>query len=242
MPSVVDISVAVLFAVVLAGFEHAYLATKFKQQIADAAPNARRNAYRWEAVAQQVTSALVVALWITAGRSWAALGVVPPRGWRLVVGLGIVVVVALFVAKQLSRVRRLSESRRAALRTRLTGVDSFLPRTPDERRWFAILSVTAGVCEELLYRGYFTWLLASYVGLPGAIAVVMIVFGMAHAYQGGRGFLNAAAFSLGMSLMVILTGWLVPAMIVHALFDLNSGEIGFSVLADRGTPPLATAA
>lgn len=242
MPSVFDIAVATLFAVVLAGFEHAYLTTKFKKQIVDGVPTARRHAYRWEALAQQVTSAIVIVLWISTGRSWATLGVVPSRGWRLVVGMGIVALVALFVARQLARVRRLSESRRAALRNRLTDVASFLPRTLAERRWFAILSVTAGVCEELLYRGYLTWLVASYVGLPGAVVIVMIVFGMAHAYQGGRGFLNAAAFSLAMSSIVVLTGWLIPAMIVHALIDLNSGEIGFQVLSDRGTPPLATAA
>jgi membrane protease YdiL (CAAX protease family) len=95
------------------------------------------------------------------------------------------------------------------------------------------VSLTAGFCEELLYRGFLTWLVASYVGLPAAIGVVTVVFGLAHASLGRRGMVNAGLVGLVMSFIVVLTGWLVPAMIVHALIDIASGDVGFAVYYDR---------
>ena len=242
MPSVLDIVFAVLFFGVMAGFEHIYLGTKFKKQIAAGVPTDRRNAYRWESTSQQVMSVIVIVGWSMTGRSWDTLGLVPPRAWRLLVGLGIAVAMAALVARQLRRVRRLGERRRERLRNQLAPVESFLPHTATERRWFVVLSLTAGVCEELLYRGYLTWLLASYVGRPGGVVLVMVCFGLAHAYQGARGFVQAAATSLFLSLIIVLTGWLVPAMIIHVLMDLNSGEIAFATYAEFPAPPLATAA
>jgi hypothetical protein len=34
--------------------------------------------------------------------------------------------------------------------------------------------------------------------------------------------------------IVLLTGWLVPAMAVHALMDLSAGVLGYLLLRDPG--------
>ncbi len=47
-------------------------------------------------------------------------------------------------------------------------VEYLLPHSRDELRWFTALSVTAGVCEELLYRGFLFWVLKAYVGVARA--------------------------------------------------------------------------
>ncbi len=39
-----------------------------------------------------------------------------------------------------------------------------------------------------------------------------------------------------MTLIVALTGWLVAAMIVHALLDIGAGELGFAIYHDRPAP------
>ena len=67
-----------------------------------------------------------------------------------------------------------------------TGADDLLPRTGEERGWFAAVAVTAGCCEELLYRGV---LIAFGTGVLGlgvwpAAAIAVVVFGAAHLYQG----------------------------------------------------------
>jgi len=59
-----------------------------------------------------------------------------------------------------------------------------VPRDSHERRLWMGLSLTAGLCEEVLYRGFLIWYLRML--LPGMAAVLLaaIVFGVAHRYLG----------------------------------------------------------
>ena len=43
------------------------------------------------------------------------------------------------------------------------------------------LCFTAGICEELLFRGYLVWVLKAWIGLGAAAGVIMVIFGLAHA-------------------------------------------------------------
>ena len=105
----------------------------------------------------------------------------------------------------------------------LGDVDVLLPRTPSERRWFAAVAVTAGVTEEVFYRALaLTVLLAV---LPGgrwpALVVAALAFGLGHAYQGAVGVVGTAVAALGLGLLYLDTGSLLPGMVLHALVDLR---------------------
>ena len=66
--------------------------------------------------------------------------------WGLVIAWVIVNLVRAFQRRN----TKLRDSTVAALKR----LDFFLPVTREERLWFAVVSVTAGVCEEVLYRGF----------------------------------------------------------------------------------------
>ncbi len=103
-------------------------------------------------------------------------------------------------------------------------VSALMPRTAVERRAFAGLAVTAGVCEEVLYRGV---LLAVAVALaPGLgpwrlVLVSALAFAVAHTYQGVAGMLTS--FVLGGSLAVLFlgSGSLLLPVLYHVLVDLR---------------------
>lgn len=99
-------------------------------------------------------TAAVLALWVWEGRPWQALGLTPPAGWRLLVSVALVGPFVWLVLRQIRGVRRLTPGAASALRPKFAGVDFMLPHTAAERRWFMVLSTTAGVCEELVYRGF----------------------------------------------------------------------------------------
>jgi uncharacterized protein len=236
MPSTLDIAFALLFAVGIAGAAGAYFDRRLKRRIAAGVPNARLNAYRRAAALQWALAAATVLLWWREARPWRALGLVPAMDWRFYVGLLIAGVTLGLVLRQNGAVRRAKPARLEGLAPRLESVEMIVPRTAAEYRWFMLLSVTAGVCEELLYRGFLTWLVAAYVGLVAAIVLVSIAFGLAHAYQGRKGIVKTGAVALVMSGIVVAGGWLVPAMVVHALIDVAGGVVGYAVL----TRPRAT--
>lgn len=117
-----------------------------------------------------------------------------------------------------------------------------LPHTEREYHTFVALSITAGICEELLCRGYMMWVLRPYMNLPSAIALSAVVFGLGHAYQGAKGILKTAGVGIVMNLIVVASGWLIPAMVVHALIDATSGMLAYTVLRDQPVEVLNGAA
>jgi membrane protease YdiL (CAAX protease family) len=231
VPSGLDVALAVLFAAVIATIDALYSDRRFKRQVAAGVPDARRKWYRRVLITEWVVAVLVVALWAWQGRAWATLGLALPHGWwRLLVNAVAVATIARFVMRQNAAVRRMSAERAVQLAPRLAGLEFMLPHTAGEYRWFIALSCTAGICEELFYRGFLTWVITWYTGLPAAILIAAAAFGLAHAYQGRKGMVKAGVVGLVMSLIVLASGWLIAAMIIHALVDLAGGTVGFAVL------------
>ena len=63
------------------------------------------------------------------------------------------------------------------------------------------------------------------IGLWPAVVVSSIIFGLGHAYQGKVGILKTGAVGLVMALLVVFSGSLWIAILVHAVVDITSGRI-----------------
>lgn len=103
-------------------------------------------------------------------------------------------------------------------------VEALLPATGGERRWFAAVAVTAGVCEEVVFRGFLVLFVSTLYPRAGSVVVVMlaaVVFGAAHAYQGVAGAAGTFILGLAFGMVYLATGSLVPGMMLHALIDLR---------------------
>lgn len=105
-----------------------------------------------------------------------------------------------------------------------------IPRSRNERRLFGALSLTAGITEEFIFRGF---LLTALLQATGSLALATLLsaaaFGVVHAYQDPAGAARAAALGTLLAAPVLATGSILPAMIAHALLDLVLGL----VLADQ---------
>ena len=115
----------------------------------------------------------------------------------------------------------------------LLGVRDYRP--PTENRWFDMASITAGVCEEILYRGLLLATLVSLVGTWPAVAISSLIFGLGHAYQGVSGIVKTGLVGLILALLTVFSGSLFIAIVLHAVVDLTSGRIMGRAL--RMTPP-----
>src|SRR5437867_6751334 len=147
------------------------------------------------------------------------LDLLPPyrvTGLHVVVGL---IALALGLLPVLQRFRLTDTF--AHERTRMIA-----PRKPREFGFFYLLSVTAGVAEEMTYRGLlFTLLTALLGGWWLAALVTSGVFGLVHLFQGWRSAGVAALMGLREQLVVGLTGTLIIAIVVHALHDAIAGTV-----------------
>ncbi|MEU6424285.1 CPBP family intramembrane glutamic endopeptidase [Microbispora sp. NPDC046973] len=117
--------------------------------------------------------------------------------------------------------RRLARSGRA-----VPGQAAFaelMPRTPAERWHGLAMAVTAGVCEEIVYRGL---LIAFGVGVLGlgttaAAALALAVFVAGHLYQGWKGMVVVALLGFWLTNVYLSTGSLLLPILVHVLIDVR---------------------
>lgn len=113
---------------------------------------------------------------------------------------------------------------RRAVEQRATFVRVFMPVTAADRRWWVMLSILAGVSEEITWRGVQPPLVAYLTGLPMAGAIVAAAaFGAAHAMQGWKSATAIVGFALMFQGLVWVSGSLYLAMAVHAAYDVTAG-------------------
>jgi membrane protease YdiL (CAAX protease family) len=102
-----------------------------------------------------------------------------------------------------------------------------LPVTRRERQWWILVSLSAGVCEEILYRGFVTQYFSGSLGATmslgtvGAWLTASLFFGLAHAYQGVTGIVRSGLAGLLLGAIAILSGGLLIPIVLHFLFDLQ---------------------
>jgi membrane protease YdiL (CAAX protease family) len=102
-------------------------------------------------------------------------------------------------------------------------VAAWLPRTGVERVAWIVVSVSVGVSEELVYRGYLQKQLGAYARRRGAgIVLQAALFGIAHADQGAAAAIRFAVYGIAFGALARWRG-LLPGMICHVGIDVASG-------------------
>lgn len=99
-----------------------------------------------------------------------------------------------------------------------------MPVTPAERKHFILVSISAGVCEEIVFRGFLLHVLATAgAGTLVAVTVSSSAFGVLHAYQHPVGALRAAVLGALLAVPPVLGYGLLPSIIAHSALDVLSG-------------------
>jgi uncharacterized protein len=209
---------------------------RFLRHCAAGVPGARSGLYIVGILVQWTLVACLITLWGVRQRPASMLGLAFVTPWRLAAGLLFFVAYAVLAWKQrqalISRPERLQK-----LMGRTPRAEALLPHTIGELRGFVCLAITAGFCEEVLFRGFVTWYISSWIGTLPALAISSILFGFQHLYLGMEHVVRTAVVGLVFGLIVLASGSLWPAILIHATMDLLAGELGFRAFARPVTPP-----
>ncbi len=171
-------------------------------------------------------------LWHAKKRPWTDVGFVAPHGWRLWFAAVIVFALVLLYCRDGLKVAR-SASARKKLRATYQKLLVILPHTHLELGAFVALSLTAGFCEEFIFRGYLIWFFQPWLSWWGSAALCAIFFALGHSYQGIAGILRTGILGLVFIFVYAISGSLWPAIILHALIDIGSGLLGWLVVRER---------
>ena len=177
-----------------------------------------------------VGAGAVVGAWGHAGRDLADLGLrvgkFGPAAIALTVGF------LLWYAGETWW--RLSGPRRARTIERGRRDVPFIPATFREYRHFTVLGATAGVTEEILFRGFLISYVVALLGdSTAALAVAIVVpalgFAIAHRYQDARSVRFIAGLAVVFGAITVLTGSLLIPIVLHVVVNLTSGAIALTL-------------
>jgi len=109
-----------------------------------------------------------------------------------------------------------------------------LPRSAIEFAPYVALAITAGVCEEFLYRGFAMAALAN-TGISRwtVVGISSVLFGLAHTYQGRSGVFGTTLLGLLFGTARLYVQSLTPVMAWHAAVDVVAGIAGPRYLLSR---------
>ena len=231
----VDLLYLALLAVAWPLFDHLVIWKGFQGRMRVAPARARRWLWTATIVQQWGLVAIGVGLWLHFARPWAALKFMLPEGWRLAAAVAMVVAFSAYQVYCLGQLRS-DPALRARVRASFGELAEVMPHSRAELQHFTWVSATAGFCEEFLFRGYFLWALAPWLGWWGAAAVSVPFFGLLHAYQGWRGVVRTALVGACFVMIVAVLQSLWPAIVLHALVDAFAGGIAWRVLREDATP------
>ena len=197
---------------------------RLERELADGDPSARARSYVSGMGLEWITAGVLFASWLFTTRRFEDVFLVP--GWSgrewVAVAAG-ALVGAVMVAQTIAFRGR--HALLAKVREKAGTALLLAPRTPRELRLFDGLSLAAGVCEELVYRGLLLGTLAAWIGLWPAVLVSSIVFGLAHVYQGAAGAMRAGLFGAVAAGLTVFSGSIYLAVVVHVIVDASQGRL-----------------
>jgi len=181
---------------------------------------------------QWVVTAVIAWRAFARGFSQPSLGVKFEPLWELVL-FGILGAALIGLAHWFN-LRRVSRSQSPAVDRIKVMAAKIFPRTNQEAAIFCGLAVTAGICEEFLYRGFVFGAL-THLSIPmwAVLLISSVLFGLAHAYQGPGGMLGTLILGTVFGLARILYDSLVPVVFWHAAVDIVAGFAGKAYLIDN---------
>jgi len=167
------------------------------------------------------TALVAIVIVVAPGLTPAAIGIQLPGGRYLPETLALTGYLVVIIAASTVVLRRRSAAGKSV--PGQSAVAAMLPRTPAERRLALAVSLSAGLCEEALYRGLLIALVVDIFGLSVVAAAVVAVgvFAVAHSYQGLKGVLGTGLLGALLAAGYVATGSLLLPIIIHVLVDLR---------------------
>jgi membrane protease YdiL (CAAX protease family) len=193
----------------------------------DTTGTARLKVYRHTQIMLWSLAGLCTLGWLASGRSFTQLGFrsEPTLQFWIMWGLALVVL-AYFVWQIVA----LATSRKARIEFReqiakAGSVDVVLPHTKREHQSFQWLSLTAGITEEIIFRGFLIGALSIWLPLWVAAIAATTIFVLAHAYQGLPGMVRILPISAVLAAVFVVSGSLWPVILLHIVGDMAAGRM-----------------
>jgi membrane protease YdiL (CAAX protease family) len=119
------------------------------------------------------------------------------------------------------------------MKSDFNNVKFMMPNTAIEMVLWVVLSITAGICEETIFRAYLQRQFAAWThSLPVGVVLSAAIFGAGHIYQNGKQAILIGVYGVLFGVLAALRRSTKPGMMAHAWQDSAAGIVS-SILAKR---------
>ena len=206
---------------------HRYLA-----KIEAGEPANRIKLYWQTLVVEWVALAVLASAWLYYARSFADLGFEAPGGAGFWIGGVALIALTVVLVRSWLAAKTLSQADKDKARESFGKLVHFMPHDDREYRPFFGLSITAGIVEEVIYRGFALWYLAQFMPLWAGVLVSSVFFGLGHSYQGLSGSIRTGLVGLAAALLYVVSGSIWLPIVGHALLDILQGKMLVEILGN----------
>jgi len=197
----------------------------------------KKQVYYGNGIFQWICVGLIIILWWGYSRPFANLGFQlgkwTPLTWSLI---GLFSALYLFdVWWEIRNPQKIAETKATWLKE-----IPILPANFEEFRHFLFVAFTAGVCEEIIFRGFFINYFLSInqnneLGNWLSVIIPACMFAFGHLYQGNKAVFKISVMAIIFGWIFLLTKSLVVLMLIHFLVDVIGGYLAYRILKEK--PP-----
>jgi membrane protease YdiL (CAAX protease family) len=144
------------------------------------------------------------------------------------IGIILSILVVLFSVLQY-RLSKVTLETLTNTKEKMKDIYYFLPKTKIEFNWFVLLSISAGICEEIIFRLFLFEFLKENANLWMAFVLTNIIFAMTHIGSGKQNIINAFILGLLFSAIYYFSENIWIAVFLHITIDINGGLLGYRI-------------
>ena len=219
-PAISDHIIAFLFGMVLPVFSGFRAARGFKTLRFDEAQ--RRRFYFFNSLFLWTVTIIVLLNWWLHGRCAADLGITKSPQFPAIV----IILSGGFIVLYILEIAISAGNETGMKKKHWTEVAPFLPDSYRQLPAYIFMCVTAGICEEIIFRGFLITYTKTFfeTDLP-AILIPAAVFAVAHYYQRTSAVIKIFLLSVIFGFIFLRSGSLWIVMFLHFAIDLAGGLI-----------------
>ena len=165
---------------------------------------------------------IVLTLWNVTFRSFEVLGITYPVVDTTVIVL-CVIIVLIYAGDTIFNYISSKKTRES-----IKELGHIMPTSWNDYSHFIFLAFAAGICEEIVFRGFMInyvkeMLIDNAYAAFVALVLPSVIFSVSHIYQGWFSVLKIFSLSLLFGAIFMYSGSLLLVIIIHVLVDLISG-------------------
>lgn len=171
---------------------------------------------------------LVLSSWNMGDKPWQVLGFVLPMINPTVIW-STIILVFFYLADSFLSLKSVKHNQ-----DNFQHMSLIVPLNWKEYFPYVFLAFAAGICEEIIYRGFLIPYILHYLPVSEfsyiiALIIPGIIFAISHFYQGTWSVLKIFLISILFGLIFFHSGSLLIVVIIHIMIDLMSGIMGVLV-------------